>query len=273
MPELPEVEVVRAGLQARLAGKTLRSANVRERRLRWPIDPGLERHIAGARINSVDRRGKYLLLKFDTGTLISHLGMSGSWRFVDVVEPLRLHDHVDLVFDQGLLRYHDPRRFGSLHWHASDAGPLSEHPLLVRLGVEPLSIDFSGARLHEQARGRSQCVKQFLLAGHAVVGVGNIYASESLYRAGIRPTIAAGRVSRARYDRLAAEIRETLRVAIARGGSTLRDFVGSDGQQGYFQSQAMVYARKGEPCLKCSTPIRMIRQLQRATFYCPQCQR
>ncbi len=273
MPELPEVEVVRAGLQARLAGRTLRSVIVRERRLRWPIDPGFERQIAGAHVNGVERRGKYLLLTFDTGTLISHLGMSGSWRFVDVAEPLRLHDHVDLVFDQGLVRYHDPRRFGSLHWHARDAGPVGAHPLLVRLGVEPLSDDFSGARLHDEARGRSLCVKQFLLAGHAVVGVGNIYASESLFRAGIRPTIAAGRVSRARYERLAAEIRATLSMAIERGGSTLRDFVGSDGQQGYFQSQAMVYARAGEPCVKCSTPIKMIRQQQRATFYCPQCQR
>jgi formamidopyrimidine-DNA glycosylase len=273
MPELPEVEVVRRGLQTQLAGRSLRSIVVRERRLRWPIEPALEQHLAGQVIRSVGRRGKYLLLTVETGTLISHLGMSGSWRLVDPREPARAHDHVDLVFDHGVVRYHDPRRFGSLHWHALEAGPLASHVLLASLGIEPLSADFDGALLYAQSRRRALSIKQFLLAGHAVVGVGNIYASESLFRAGIRPTIAAGRVSRKRYDRLAAEIRATLSVAIERGGSSLRDFVGSDGQQGYFQSQALVYARAGQPCMQCATPIRLIRQQQRASFYCPVCQR
>ncbi len=272
MPELPEVEVVRQGLQTQLVGRLLRSVIVRERRLRWPIEPDLEQHLAGQRIRSVDRRGKYLLLNFDSGTLISHLGMSGSWRSVAESEPLRLHDHIDLVFDQRIFRYHDPRRFGSLHWHARHAGPLAAHVLLAKLGVEPLSDEFDGALLHQASRGRALCIKQFLLAGQAVVGVGNIYASESLFRAGIRPTTAAGSISRKRYERLATEIRATLVAAIETGGSTLRDFVGSDGQQGYFQSQALVYARTGQPCAQCATPIRMIRQQQRATFYCPICQ-
>lgn len=273
MPELPEVEIVRRGLAQRLPGRRVSALQVRERRLRWPVEEGLEQRLAGQRIEAVGRRGKYLLLTFADGTLISHLGMSGSWRWIAAGEPPGNHDHIDLVFDGDLLRYHDPRRFGSLHWHADETGPVLAHPLLARLGVEPLSDGFDAALLYRASRGRALSVKQFLLAGQAVVGVGNIYASEALHRAGIRPTRRASSLSRAACERLTHEIRATLSESIDRGGSTLRDFVASDGAQGYFQATARVYGRAGEPCVACATPIREIRQQQRASFFCPACQR
>jgi formamidopyrimidine-DNA glycosylase len=273
MPELPEVEVVRSGLAARAAGRRVAGVVRRAPALRWPIPADLDARLAGRVLRGVERRGKYLLLGFDEGCLIVHLGMSGTfaWRGADA--PLRAHDHLDLVFDDGVLRFNDPRRFGAVLWHDRAAGPPGDHPLLAALGVEPFSDAFDGALLHARTRGRRVAIKSLLLAGSVVVGVGNIYASESLFRAGIRPTVRAGRLSRARCDRLAAAIRATLADAIAAGGSTLRDFVSSEGATGYFQQACFVYDRAGEPCRVCGTPIRTMRQQQRATYWCPRCQR
>lgn len=273
MPELPEVEVVRRGLAGALEGRILHGAQVREGRLRWPVPQALAQCIAGQRVLGLARRGKYLLLELASGWLIVHLGMSGSLRFLHAPGPPRSHDHVDLIFEHGVLRYHDPRRFGAVLWHERSAGPIHGHPLLAGLGIEPFDPGFDGGLLHAATRGRSVAIKQVLLAGQVVVGVGNIYASESLFRAGIRPATAAHRISRPRYDRLAAAIRETLAAAIARGGSSLRDFVDSDGASGYFQLDALVYGRAGEPCRQCGEPIRLLRQQQRATFWCRRCQR
>jgi formamidopyrimidine-DNA glycosylase len=273
MPELPEVEVVRRGLRERLLGRTLRRVDVRQPALRWPVPPDLGERLAGRRLEAVERRGKYLLLRFGDGWLVAHLGMSGSLTFRTAAPPPGRHDHVDLVFEHGLLRYHDPRRFGALLWHDDRAGPPDAHPLLAGLGVEPFSEGFGGGLLHRATRGRRIAVKQVLLAGHVVVGVGNIYASESLFRAGIRPGTPAGRLSRARCDALAEAIRATLAQAIERGGSSLRDFVDSEGRGGYFQLECMVYGRDGQPCRRCGAPIRVNRAQQRATYWCPRCQR
>ncbi len=245
--------------------------------LRWPFPPGLGALLAGRRILSTGRRGKYLLIHFEHGTLIVHLGMSGHLRVLPPgIEP-RKHDHFDLVVN-GLdgvqvLRLHDPRRFGAVLWHANEDGDLEEHILLRGLGVEPLGEHFNGALLHRETRRRSAPIKQVLLAGDIVVGVGNIYACESLFRAGISPKTAASRISRARYDRLAVAIREILAAAIVQGGSTLRDFIAVNGQSGYFQQTYFVYDRTGVPCRQCEAPVRQIKQGQRSTFYCAQCQR
>lgn len=274
MPELPEVEVVRRGLQLTLPGHRIRRVEVREHRLRWPVPADLATHLQDRAVVAVERRGKYLLVGFPTGSLIVHLGMSGSLRFLrEPVPDLLRHDHVDLVFDHGVLRYNDPRRFGAMLWHAADGPPLADHPLLCGLGIEPFNDRFDGEWLWQASRGRSVAVKQFLLAGLAVVGVGNIYASESLFRAGIRPTLAASRISRPRYERLAQAIRETLTMAIERGGTTLRNYVSTDGEPGYAQVDAVVYGRQGQACRQCGTPIRLIRQQQRATYFCPSCQK
>lgn len=275
MPELPEVEVVRRGLERRVLGRTVRTVRVRESRLRWPVPGQLEQYLAGAALCSVGRRGKYLLLDFGHGTLLVHLGMSGNFRFLGGDDPQApgRHDHVDLEFEHGTLRYRDPRRFGAMLWHDARDGPVSAHRLLATLGAEPLSGAFDGALLHRHTRARSAAIKPLLLAGDIVVGVGNIYASESLFRAGIRPTTAARRIALTRCERLAEAIRETLSEAIDRGGSTLRDFVSSDGAAGCYQSVSLVYGRAGEPCRSCGEPVRMLRQQQRSTFYCPRCQR
>lgn len=272
MPELPEVEVVRRGLHLTVAGRTLRAMRVRERRLRWPIPAGVEDWVAGRRLAGIERRGKYLVLDFGAGALIVHLGMSGTLRFLAQPEPPRAHDHVDLEFEHGLLRYHDPRRFGAMLWHPHADGDASGHPLLAGLGIEPFDPRFDGAWLHRGFAGTRVAIKQVLLAGHVVVGVGNIYASEALFRAGIRPQTAARRISPARCDRLAQAIRETLAQAIERGGSSLRDFVSSQGEQGYFQLEALVYGRDGQPCRRCGEPVRLLRQQQRATYWCARCQ-
>lgn len=273
MPELPEVEVVRKGLAPQLTGAIVRQVCLRERRLRWPVPSELGALMVGQPIESIGRRGKYLLFAFGTGTLIVHLGMSGQLRVLTANAPLRTHDHLDIETSCGLLRFNDPRRFGAVLWHARDAGPLEAHPLLASLGVEPLGPGFDGEFLYRATRGRKLAIKQLLLAGRVVVGVGNIYASESLFRAGIRPTVSAGSVSRPRCEALARAIRSTLADAIARGGSTLRDFVSAGGEQGYFQMDCQVYDRAGEPCRRCGTAIRLLRQQQRATYYCPGCQR
>jgi formamidopyrimidine-DNA glycosylase len=281
VPELPEVEIVCRGLNAAFVGHRLTGVIRRFDKLRWPIPKDLETAILGSPrgdgagiLRSVERRSKYLLLGFDTGTLLIHLGMSGTLRRLPGEAPLRAHDHVDFVFGEQVLRFNDPRRFGAVLWYPAGAGAVAgSHALLRRLGVEPFSDAFTGKLMYDATRRRKVSIKQVLLSGAIVVGVGNIYASESLFRAGIRPTTAAGRIGRQRYDRLAAEVRATLSEAIAAGGSTLRDFVASTGESGYFQLQCFVYGREGLPCRVCATPVRAIRQQQRATFFCPVCQK
>jgi formamidopyrimidine-DNA glycosylase len=274
MPELPEVETTRRGIATAVTGHIVRELVVRPPRLRWPIPSDLPVIVRGKRLLSCGRRGKYLLLHFGHGTQIVHLGMSGSLRQVASDEPPRRHDHVDWVFDHVVYRLHDPRRFGAVLWHSTQAGPLESHPLLAKLGIEPFDKQFGGVWLHTHCQGRNAAIKQVLLAGQAVVGVGNIYASESLFRARINPTTAAGRLSRARCDRLAQAIQTTLADALAAGGSTLRDYVSATGEPGtYFDLHAAVYERAGQPCGVCATPISRIMQGQRATYYCPICQR
>jgi formamidopyrimidine-DNA glycosylase len=275
MPELPEVEVTRRSMSTALEGQAVRSLRVVEPRLRWPVPRTLATTLAGRRLQRIDRRGKYLLWRFEHGVLISHLGMTGSWRVYPAgqVPERGRHDHVDLGFDTALARLTDPRRFGALLWHPAAAGDVQRHPLLARLGVEPLDPGFDGARLYLATRGRSASIKQVLLAGDAVVGVGNIYASESLFDAGIDPRVPAQRLGPARCARLAAAIRRVLAQAIEAGGSTLRDYASADGEPGQYASQARVYGRDGSECTVCGRPIRRIVQGQRATYWCARCQR
>lgn len=271
MPELPEVEITRRGIEPTILNRAVTGLIVRNARLRWPIPRQLPALVTGKVIRSVRRRGKYLLLEVDGGSMILHLGMSGSLRVVQSDEPAGVHDHVDLQFGDRALRLRDPRRFGALLWHA---GPdVFSHSLLAHLGVEPLGKDFNGSVLHAASRGRRSAVKLLIMDHTVVVGVGNIYANESLFRAGIRPGLAAGRVSLHRYERLAAEIRSTLNDALKAGGSSLRDFIHSDGSSGYFQQQYFVYGRDGETCRVCKGPIKLTRMGQRSTFHCPLCQR
>ena len=270
MPELPEVEITRRGLAPVLAERTITSVVVRHPRLRWPIPRNLGAILKGAQIRSIRRRAKYLLLDCGRGTLILHLGMSGSLRMVPAGQPAGPYDHFDLTIGSLTMRLRDPRRFGAVLWHAGDP---AKHPLLAGLGVEPLSDAFTGQTLHRATRGRRAAIKHVLMDARRVAGVGNIYASESLFRARIHPSTPAQRLSLARCERLAAALRATLEDALAAGGSTLRDFVQSDGSPGYFQNQYFVYDRVGEPCLVCGKPIRRLVQGQRSTFYCPGCQR
>jgi formamidopyrimidine-DNA glycosylase len=277
MPELPEVEVTRRGVAPHIEGRVVEGAVLRREGLRWPFPPGLSELLAGRRIIATGRRGKYLLIEFEHGTLIVHLGMSGHLRVLPPgIEP-RKHDHFDLVVNgpegRQVLRLHDPRRFGAVLWHGKDEGELEEHLLLRGLGVEPLGEGFSGELLWRETRKRNAPIKQVLLAGDIVVGVGNIYACESLFRAGINPKTPAARISRARYDCLAEAIKDILAAAIVQGGSTLRDFIAVNGQSGYFQQTYFVYDRAGVPCRNCGSPVRQIKQGQRSTFYCVQCQR
>ncbi len=269
MPELPEVETTRRGIEPHVLDNTIVAAKVREARLRWPVPADLFTALVGHRFIAARRRAKYLLLDTASGTLMIHLGMSGSLRIMPADSPALFHDHIDIVFENGqCLRYNDPRRFGSFHWLESD-----DHPLLNHLGPEPLSDAFDGAYLRAKAAGKKVAVKQFLMDGKIVVGVGNIYANEALFLAGVRPDRAAGRISEARYQRLAAEIKHILAGAIAQGGTTLRDFVGSDGQPGYFAQQLRVYGRGGQGCRVCANKLSEIRQNNRATVFCPKCQR
>lgn len=270
MPELPEVETTLRGLERPLAGRSIASVVVRNPALRWPVPANLHELLAGRPIRSLSRRAKYLLIHFDHGTLILHLGMSGRLCHLAAYEAPEKHDHVDLVLDNGaLVRLRDPRRFGAVLW-AED--PL-QHSVLRALGVEPLQEAFSGEWLHRNIRTRSAAIKLVVMDGRLVVGVGNIYASESLFRAGISPQTAANKLSLARCERLVGEIKATLADAIVAGGSSLRDFFGADGNPGYFQQSYFVYGRTGEPCRVCGTPIKLIKQGQRSTFYCPRCQR
>jgi len=270
LPELPEVETTRRGIRPALSGRRVTGLILRERRLRWPVPRGLEDELRGQRVRGVSRRAKYLLIELENGTLIAHLGMSGSLRVVDPALPPLRHDHYDLLLDSGrCLRFNDPRRFGSLHWTREDPG---EHPLLAGLGPEPLGPAFDAAYLKRRAARRRTAVKQFLMDQGIVVGVGNIYASEALFRAGIHPRRAAGRISILRYERLVEAVRAVLEDAIREGGTTLRDYVSAEGTPGYFRQQLHVYERAGEPCRRCGTSIRQLVQGQRSSYYCPHCQ-
>ena len=271
MPELPEVETTRRGLAPTLLRQRIRGAVVRNRALRLPVPARLAKCVAGATVERVDRRGKYLLIVCDRGTLIVHLGMSGRLWLVAPGTPPAKHDHFDLVLESGpVVRLRDPRRFGLVLWQDKDE---ATHTLLARMGPEPFGAQFSGQWLYEETRRRSAAIKQVLMDSHVVAGVGNIYASEALFRAGINPRSPAQRISRKRYASLVEHIRATLADAIEAGGSTLRDYVGSNGEAGYFQNQFLVYGRSGEPCLRCGTTVKELKQGQRSTFYCPRCQR
>jgi formamidopyrimidine-DNA glycosylase len=270
MPELPEVEVTRRGIEKRVGGARLDRAVLRAPSLRYPIPAGLARKLAGRTLIEAKRRGKYLLLDLDGGHLLIHLGMSGSLRFVAPATEPEKHDHADFVFGEHVLRLTDPRRFGALLWITGD--PL-QHPLIAKLGIEPLTRAFTADWLHAALRGKAVAIKPALMDSGLVVGVGNIYAAESLFDAGIDPRRAAGRVSLQRLERLVPAIKQTLQAAIRAGGSTLRDFCNTEGGMGDFQTRHKVYDRAGEACLVCGMPIKLIRQGQRSTCYCPTCQR
>ncbi|HET7765494.1 MAG TPA: bifunctional DNA-formamidopyrimidine glycosylase/DNA-(apurinic or apyrimidinic site) lyase [Burkholderiales bacterium] len=269
MPELPEVEITRRGIEPFVLGKTVTGVTVRNPKLRRRVPRNLARIIVGQRVERLRRRGKYILFDFDAGSLIVHLGMSGSLRLIDAQSAPRKHDHVDLVFGGFALRLRDPRRFGMVLWGRGDT---SRHPLLARLGVEPLSEAFTAEFLHRVTRGRDVGIKQLLMNAGVIVGVGNIYANESLFRARIHPRARAGRLSRERCARLVEAVKETLVAAIAAGGSSLRDFVHSDGASGYFQQNYYVYDRAALPCRVCGAGIRVARLGQRSSFYCTTCQ-
>jgi formamidopyrimidine-DNA glycosylase len=270
MPELPEVETTRRGIVAHLVGRCVVELAVRQPKLRWPIPDELRERLPGQRIDAIERRAKYLLVHTRAGSALLHLGMSGSLRVLPAKSPFGAHDHVDWRLDDGaLLRFTDPRRFGSQLWQP----PGEVHPLLAGLGPEPLGEHFHGDYLWKLSRGRKTAVKLFLMDQAVVVGVGNIYAAEALFGAGIHPMRAAGAVSRERYARLAAQVRATLAYAIERGGTTLRDFISPDGTPGYFEQELAVYGRTGEPCRQCGNAVRAVRLGQRSSFYCARCQR
>jgi formamidopyrimidine-DNA glycosylase len=271
MPELPEVETTRRGLLPHLVGRKIRGAVVRNGNLRWPVPKDLPQRLRGEEVLDIRRRGKYLLIACRKGHLLVHLGMSGRLTVVPESLAPRKHDHVDVRLEGGqALRFTDPRRFGAMLW--LDEAP-DRHALLKGLGMEPLEPEFTAAALARKAVGRRVAVKQFLMNSGVVTGVGNIYASEALFHAGIHPSRSAGSISKARWGRLTASIRATLERAIAAGGSTLRDFASAEGRPGHFQRRFVVYGREGKPCPKCKTPIRSARHGQRSTFYCPACQR
>ena len=270
MPELPEVEVTRRSFADRIAGSRIVQLHM-GKPLRWPLGTDAQ-SLVGQSVRAVRRRGKYLLMDLDRGLLMLHLGMSGSLNFATHQPAPGPHDHMDLVTDQGTLRLHDPRRFGAVVWAPSEDAPQAAK-LLGHLGIEPLNGGFAAADFHAALRRRRAPIKQVLLAGDIVVGVGNIYASEALFMAGIRHTLLAHRISRPRADRLHAAIIEVLTRAVEQGGSSLRDFVSAEGKTGYFQLEAAVYGRAGKPCRVCGAPIRSIVQGQRSTFFCPSCQK
>lgn len=270
MPELPEVETTRRGIAPHIEGHRVTGVILRRPDLRWPIPPEVSSLLPGQVVESVDRRAKYLLLQTSAGTALLHLGMSGMLRVLPANTPIAKHDHVDIAFDTGkVLRFTDPRRFGALLWQ----NPGETHELLDGIGPEPLTDEFTGDRLFQLSRGRSAAVKTFIMDNAVVVGVGNIYASEALFAAGIDPRRAAGKVSYERYERLATEIKRILAFAITRGGTTLRDFLAPDGAPGYFFQELFAYGRAGEACKVCGTPIRVVTLGQRASFWCPTCQK
>jgi formamidopyrimidine-DNA glycosylase len=271
VPELPEVETTLRGIAPHLAGRRITGVVVRDRRLRWPVAPGLEARLAGQSILGAARRAKYLILTCADGSAILHLGMSGSLRLVPAGTPPGPYDHLDIALDSGrCLRLTDPRRFGCLLWTEDDP---REHPRLKGLGPEPLEPGFDGAYLFHAAKGRRAPVKHFLMDSRVVAGLGNIYVNEALFRAGIHPARAAGRIAEARCDRLAGAVREVLGEAIERGGTTLRNYVGGDGRPGWFQLRLSVYGRAGQPCPRCGTAVIRVPLGQRATYACRRCQR
>ena len=270
MPELPEVETTLRGIAPHLVGQKVTQIVIRQSRLRWPITADLAEMITGRKLVNAVRRGKYLLLDFGNGHALIHLGMSGSLRIVKVDEPPSYHDHFDLVFGKLALRYCDPRRFGCLLWVE---GEPEAHKLLVDLGPEPLTDAFTAHYLYERTRKRTQAVKQFIMDSKVVVGVGNIYANESLFMAGIKPIRKAGSLTRKNCEDLVRDIKFVLQRSIDQGGTTLRDFVGGDGKPGYFKQQLLVYGRGGEPCTLCKKPLKEVRMSDRTTVYCVDCQK
>lgn len=271
MPELPEVETTRRGIEPLILGKTVARVLVHNASLRWPVPESLVRQLPGETVLAVERRSKYLLIRCRKGTLIVHLGMTGHLRVDRVADPLRKHDHVEIVFGDGsALRFNDSRRFGAMLWTTGD--PL-QHERLAGLGPEPLGPAFTATYLEGRARGRVIAVKPFLMTAAVVVGVGNIYASEALFRAGIDPRQPAGRVGARAWERLVVSVREVLDEAIRAGGTTIRDFADSAGKPGYFSQELRVYGRAGEPCRSCGAAIRLVRLGQRSTYFCPDCQK
>jgi formamidopyrimidine-DNA glycosylase len=271
MPELPEIETILRGLEPHLTGQEIMGAAIRNRQLRWPIPSRLPVILRGRTIRALHRRAKYLLIECDSGTLLLHLGMSGSLRLLPAGTPVEKHDHFDLLLSNGMMvRLNDPRRFGAVLWQEGEA---SQHPLMARLGPEPLEGGFDANALYRATRKRHAAIKQVIMDSRVVTGVGNIYANEALFRAGIRPQLAAGKLNLPRCARLVQAIRETLQEAIAQGGSSVRDFVDSNGNPGHFQQHYRVYGRADLPCRACGSAIRQLRQGQRSSFYCPKCQK
>lgn len=270
MPELPEVETTRRGIEPHILSRKITKIVIRQPKLRWPIPANLPELLTGQKIDAVERRAKYLLLRMANGCLIIHLGMSGSLRICDHGSPVEKHDHFDLRLDNNkTLRLRDPRKFGAVLWSENNS---TEHPLMAGLGPEPFDEHFNGDYLKSTSTGKKIAIKQFIMDGKVVTGVGNIYACEALYRAAINPKRAAGKISGQRFERLSIEIKRTLREAIEQGGTTLKDFVNESGKPGYFQQQLSVYGREGLPCPNCESPIKKITLGQRSTFYCPKCQ-
>lgn len=271
MPELPEVETTCRGIAPHIEGQTVKQVIIRQPRLRWPVPESLNQTLTGLCIQSVSRRAKYLLFATSAGTMLVHLGMSGNLRIITARQEVGKHDHIDFIFNNDIvLRFNDPRRFGAVLWTSA---PVAEHQLLKDLGPEPLLADFNGELLYSLSRNRKVPVKSFIMDSHIVVGVGNIYANEALFMAGIMPSRHAGKISLARYQKLADCIRVILKQAIEQGGTTLRDFVNESGKPGYFKQQLRVYGRAGMPCVHCQQPLKETRLANRSTVFCSNCQR
>lgn len=270
MPELPEIETIKRGISPHLENQLIQQVIIRESRLRWPVDPNLPKILAKQQINQIQRRGKYLLLTCNQGYLIIHLGMSGNLRILPANTPIKKHDHVDIILNNNIcLRYHDPRRFGCILWTIE---PILSHPLLQHLGVEPLETNFTAEYLYQHAQNKKTVIKTFIMNNQIVVGVGNIYANEALFLAGIHPMTTVDTISFEHYEKLVNSIQQVLQTAIEMGGTTLRDFTDSEGKPGYFTQVLQVYGRRGEPCVKCRHPIELQKIGQRASYFCPACQ-
>ena len=270
MPELPEVETIKCGLIPHLKDAVIQNTVVRQHQLRWPIPNTLSSHLNLQKIRTVSRRGKYLLIHLGSGTLIVHLGMSGSLCVFNANIPIRPHDHVDIILsDKKIVRYHDPRRFGAILWTQDD--PMS-HPLLKSIGIEPLDKQFTGANLHQQSLNRQVPIKSFIMNSKVVAGIGNIYAAEALFLARLHPTTPAGQITLNQYEQLVLAIKTVLTQAIAAGGTTLKDFIDSNGQPGYFAQKLFVYGRAKQPCMICHKPLQLLKMGQRSTVFCEQCQ-
>jgi formamidopyrimidine-DNA glycosylase len=274
MPELPEVETTRKGIQPRVEQQTITRFIIRNGRLRWPVEMHLPHTLPGLVVLAVERRGKYILLKTKVGTLMIHLGMSGNLRILPLGSAIQKHDHIDIEFANGyLLRLNDPRRFGSVLWHDAILGPIETHKLLVKLAPEPLTDDFNGAYFYEKTRNRKVAIKSLVMNSHVVVGAGNIYANESLFMSQIHPQTQAQLLTKKQCELLVANIKKVLQAAIEQGGTTLKDFLSPDGKPGYFVQQLNVYDQVGKPCPNCETLIKRIMLNQRATYFCPKCQK